>query len=191
MSSDSTPFDFQTKQAVSTFDQTETAKSVLFWKPPCIGGNWTICPFHMHGHRFNCSEKAVMWRKAKLFGAVAVAEEILAAEDPKDHMALGRRIANFDQEVWDAHKFDIMVDVLMHKFFQNEDYADALIATDGKQLVECSPRDPIWGVGMNARDFMKKAKEDTAKAKGENLLGKALMVVRDRLTIAARAQLAA
>jgi len=179
---------FQTKQSVESFTnpsdsrrQVETEKSLLFWQPPCLGGNWTICPFTMQEKKFNCSEQAHMWSKAKFFNDDETAEKILEAEDPKDQMALGRTVKNFDQASWDEAKYNIMVDILMHKFSQNKDYADALLATGTKQLVECSPRDKIYGIGMDAKTFIKKG-EDITKTRGENRLGKALMEVRKNLT---------
>ena len=69
-----------------------------------------------------------------------------------------------------------MVKGNLHKFQQNEDLGKFLLATGDKVLVEASPVDAIWGIGL-AQDH-----EDAllpSKWRGPNLLGYALMTVRD------------
>ena len=178
---------FTTKQSVESFtasnnidQQIETDKSVLFWKPPCLGGNWTICPFWMDNQEFNCAEQALMWLKARDCSDDKTAALILTVMDPKQHKELGRQITGFDQKRWDVKKYKFMLNVLWHKFSQNRDYVEALLATGNKQLVEASKVDPIWGIKMGAKEFIKKG-EDMTNVKGQNLLGKALMEVRTRL----------
>jgi len=171
--------DFTKKQSVESFQHIVTEKSVMFWRPPSFG-NWTICPFEMHNHKFNCAEQAMMWCKAQLFGDEEIAKVILATLDPKEHKDLRRKVQGFVQSIWDEKCLGIMTDVLMHKFSQNQDYAVELLKTGSKVLVECSPMDKIWGIGMNAKQFIKIG-EDVTKYKGTNLLGHALMAARESL----------
>lgn len=91
---------------------------------------------------------------------------------------LGREVQHFDAEVWDAHKFDIVVKGNLAKFGQNPDLRKYLLNTGERILVEASPFDRIWGVGMREDD---KDILHPQKWFGLNLLGFALMVVRDEL----------
>lgn len=171
--------DFNLKQPASELDHVVTDTHVYFWHAPSFG-NWTICPFEMNGEQFNCSEQGLMWKKAMLFDDKKVADQILKTVDPKKHKALGRKVRGFDDEQWKAKRCDFMLEVLRCKFTQNADYHQALIDTGDKTLVEASSRDNIWGVKMTAAQCIAGGEDDT-KWKGLNLLGKALMQLRDEL----------
>ncbi|WP_431217369.1 NADAR family protein [Puia sp. P3] len=80
--------------------------------------------------------------------------------------------------MWDKHKFDLVVAGNYHKFSQNEQIREFLLASGDKVLVEASPRDRIWGIGMGGDN---PAAGIPSKWKGENLLGFALMEVREKL----------
>ena len=122
-----------------------------------------------------CAEQYMMAEKAKLFNDGATRQKILKTQDPKVIKALGRRVAGFKQEVWDQYKFEIVIQANMFKFSQNTEFKERLLATGDALLVELSPLDKIWGVGTTS--------PDPAQWQGQNLLGKALMEVRDRLRI--------
>ena len=64
------------------------------------------------------------------------------------------------------------------KFSQNQNFKDFLLSTGDKILVEASPYDRIWGIGMLETD---NRAENPLLWNGENLLGFALMEVRDQL----------
>jgi len=119
----------------------------------------------------------MMYFKALLFNDKDVADEILdAAEDPKKVKALGRLVKGFNQATWDARKFGIVVQANREKFRQNETLRRRLIETGQRELVEASPMDKIWGIGFTKVNALRN------KARwGQNLLGKALMQVRDGL----------
>ncbi len=156
----------------------ETADFVMFWKPPAVLGQWTPSPFEVDGTDYNCTEQYMMAEKARLFGDMQIRSRILKSDSPRAHKQLGRKVRNFDENIWKAKRFDIVVAGNMAKFSQNPEMRAVLLATGNKTLVEASPLDRIWGIGLSAND---------ARAfhpphwRGENLLGKALMAVRDRL----------
>jgi ribA/ribD-fused uncharacterized protein len=118
-----------------------------------------------------------MYLKALLFNDNDVANEILdAGEDPKKVKALGRLVKGFNQATWDARKFGIVVQANREKFRQNATLRGRLIETGERELVEASPMDKIWGIGFTKANALRN------KARwGQNLLGKALMQVRDEL----------
>ena len=119
----------------------------------------------------------MMYHKAMLFNDIDIADQILdSGDDPKAVKALGREVKGFDQSAWDEKKFDIVVEANRLKFRQNENLKKLLLETEGKHLIEASPRDRIWGIGFG--------KTNAPKNKhrwGKNLLGKALMQVRAEL----------
>lgn len=149
---------------------------VLFWGG--VFSQWYQSPFIANSIRFDNAEQWMMWNKAVLFGDKEAAEKILRTSDPKRIKAIGRAVKNFDTKKWNAAAFDIVVEGSFHKFSQDTGLMDILVETGDDILVEASPYDNIWGVGMHSDDpdiF------DQKKWKGTNLLGKALMVTRAKL----------
>lgn len=128
---------------------------------------------------FNCAEQAMMWRKAILSADFAMADRILATSNPKYQRDLGRIIKNFDPIAWNKEKFQIIVDINVAKFSQNPTIKKFL-CEDLKNyiLAEAAPWDKIWGIGLGPDD--EKA-WNVETWQGENLLGRALMVVREKL----------
>lgn len=139
---------------------------------------WWSSPFVVDGNRYASAEHWMMAEKARIFHAPDIREKILKARSPGAAKALGREVPKFDASVWDAKKYDIVVQGNFHKFDQNSDLCDFLKGTKNRVLVEASPVDKIWGVGL-AQDnpFI----EQPSKWRGQNLLGFALMSVRDVL----------
>jgi len=105
-------------------------------------------------------------------------EKALNAKNPGAVKAVGRAVRGFDQAVWDANKFDLVVNANLAKFRSNDDLRDFLINTGKRVLVEASPVDKVWGIGL-AEDS--EAASNPNLWKGENLLGFALMEVREQL----------
>jgi ribA/ribD-fused uncharacterized protein len=120
----------------------------------------------------------MMASKARLFGDANALERILAAPHPKQAKDLGRSVTNFDEAVWLANRFDFVVAGNQAKFSQHPDLAAFLLGTGQRILVEASPVDRIWGIGL-AEDSPDAAHPD--KWQGLNLLGFALMQVRHSL----------
>lgn len=139
---------------------------------------WYRCSFSVNEQTFMCAEQYMMHGKALLFGDAAIAEEILTASHPKQHKALGRRVANFDDVVWKREREAIVMAGSRAKFTQNPELKALLLATAGTTLVEASPYDRIWGIGLAATN--PKA-QDPATWRGQNLLGKILTRLRDEL----------
>lgn len=125
----------------------------------------------------------MMYAKAVLFQDYGTAEEILATAKPGKQKALGRQVAGFDEDIWKQHREQIVEEGNWWKFKGGEEgcvecarMRSKLLATGERELVEASPRDRIWGVG-----FGKENAEANRGSWGLNLLGKALMKVRERL----------
>ncbi|GAA2111121.1 hypothetical protein GCM10009802_08620 [Streptomyces synnematoformans] len=118
-----------------------------------------------------------MAAKARLFGDAAAAERIVAARHPGEAKAEGRKVRGFDEAVWEAHRYDLVVRGNAAKFGQHEDLGAYLRGTGDRVLVEASPVDRVWGIGMAATDDHV---EDPEPWRGLNLLGFALMDVRAR-----------
>ncbi|WAS96746.1 NADAR family protein [Nannocystis punicea] len=161
----------------------ETETMVLFWQPPAVFGQWTPSRFAVDGVTYGCAEQFMMAEKARLFGDDATRAKILATDDPRQHKALGRTVAGFVQEVWDRECLDLVVRGNRAKFGQDPELRAALLATGDKLLVEASPLDRVWGVGLRADD---PRIHDRSRWRGKNLLGEALMRVRAELAAAGR-----
>ena len=119
-----------------------------------------------------------MAQKAWLFKDYEIFTKILDATDPKEIKALGREVKNFDHKIWSQHKYEIVAKGNRGKFGDNPELKDYLLSTEDKILVEASPYDKIWGIGMKEGTS---GIENPINWKGENLLGFALMEVRDGL----------
>jgi ribA/ribD-fused uncharacterized protein len=139
---------------------------------------WYPCRFVDDGVEYTCAEQYMMRGKALLFGDTDVAADVLAAAHPREHKALGRKVKNFDDHVWKRERVRIVTAGNRAKFTQNPELLEQLLATKGTTLVEASPYDRIWGIGLDAKD---PRASDPAQWKGQNLLGKILTELRDEL----------
>jgi ribA/ribD-fused uncharacterized protein len=132
-----------------------------------------------NGIKFNCSEQYFMYYKCKLFDPnnTALLKAILAETSATKIKQYGRQVSHFNETIWNNAKYDIMYDALRLKFTQNEDIYKKLLSTQGKILYEASKNDKIWGIGYYDKDAI-----NVDKSKfGQNLLGKALMELRNNL----------
>lgn len=159
-----------------------TDKCVYFWGE--FLSNWYPARFSVtKGDKtleFHNSEQYFMYEKAITFGDEETAQAILdKGYNPKQAKALGRKVKGYSDEVWDKVRYKVMVRANLHKYLQNEDLAELLLNPefDGKQFVEASPFDHIWGIGCDEVTAL----DDESNWKGLNLLGKALNEVRDIL----------
>ncbi|PJE95182.1 DUF1768 domain-containing protein [Streptomyces carminius] len=175
----------------------EPLKYLYFWGhsprrgapvgPECLS-QWWPAPFTVAGVAYATAEHWMMAAKARLFGDGAAEERVLAAAEPGAAKAAGRTVRGFDEGVWAGHRFGIVVEGNVHKFGQHPDLRAFLLATGdasraggrrgGRVLVEASPLDRIWGIGLAADD---ERAADPAQWRGLNLLGFALMAARERL----------
>jgi len=156
------------------------AGMVLFFKNSEAFSNWYPAKFTVDGVAFSSSEQYMMHAKAMLFGDTAMAARILATDSPKDQKALGRQVAGFVYEVWMAECRPLMVRGLLAKFEQNPDMGQVLLDTDDDILVEASPFDRIWGVGLSQND---PRILDQAAWPGLNYQGEVLMSARSLLRV--------
>lgn len=141
---------------------------------------WFPYEFEENGIIYKTAEHYMMAGKAKLFNDHEILEQILKAETPNQAKSLGRKVKNFDPDIWNEHRYEIVKKGNFLKFSQNEKFKGFILSTDNKIIVEASPYDTIWGIGMLETDPNTK---NPAQWNGENLLGFALMEVRDELRI--------
>ncbi|WP_050765272.1 NADAR family protein [Kordia algicida OT-1] len=169
------------------FNEQETLKFLFFWgHQPSKDGSitkscfsqWWEDAFTVNNEIYKTAEHWMMAEKARIFNNSEIRKEILMASHPHDAKKLGRKVKNFDPIIWDEHKFNVVVEGNYHKFSQHEDLKQFLLNTKNRILVEASPRDRIWGIGMSEKN--EKATNPNLW-RGQNLLGFALMEVRDHL----------
>lgn len=156
---------------------------LFFWKPnenvidkSCLS-QWQSSVFYAEIDTYCCVEQYMMAEKARLFD-YNIRKLIMKLTNPKGIKKLGRKIKNFKQDVWDREKYSIVVHANYYKFTQNNEMRNFLFSTGDKVLVEASPSDTVWGIGLSEND--KKAQNPNFW-RGQNLLGIALMDVRDDL----------
>lgn len=130
------------------------------------------------GENFPTSEHCFMYAKAKQFNDEEIARQIVNARTPKDAKRLGRKVKGYKDEEWSKVRYEIMKDINLLKYTQSKYHNQELKRTGNKHLVEASPFDDIWGIKMRATD---KGVENPKNWKGQNLLGKVLMEVREEL----------
>lgn len=169
------------------FKRGKKMKYMFFWghQPSSTGkiikscfSQWWKSDFIIDGQKYSSMEKYMMAEKARLFGDEEILEEIMSTNDTKKIKALGRKVRNFDDALWDENKYSIVLKGNFAKFAQNEEMRDFLLETKERIIVEASPYDKVWGIGMSADD---EKVENPLMWKGENLLGFALMEVRDEI----------
>jgi len=148
----------------------------FFWNGPF--SQWHPSTFMYQFVVFNCAEQAMMAHKAITFNSMDVYHKIMAASHPSQQKKLGRIVQNFDEAIWNRTKRRLVFEINMAKFTQNTELKQHLFATKGKRIVEASPLDPIWGVGLCETDPLIL---DEKNWKGQNLLGETLTLVRDVL----------
>ncbi len=167
------------------FQKKEKIKFLFFWghtakdivTKSCFS-QWFPGKFEENGITYKTAEHYMMAGKARLFNDPETEEEILKANTPNQAKSLGRKVKNFDPKIWDTHKYEIVTQGNLLKFSQNQKFKEFLLSTGDKTLVEASPYDRIWGIGMLETD---NRAENPLLWNGENLLGFALMEVRDEL----------
>jgi len=145
--------------------------------PGCLS-QWWPAEFTVDGVAYLTAEHWMMAGKARLFGDEDGLATVLATRSPAAAKAAGRKVRDFDERAWVDARYEIVVAGNLAKFGQHEDLREFLIGTGDAVLVEASPFDKVWGIGMgpNNPDVT-----SPLKWRGLNLLGFALMDVRDRL----------
>jgi len=172
------------KKLEETYDATQD-EFLFFWghQPTKDGSISNSCFSQWWGASFTVNEKKyltaehwMMAQKALLFDDNEIFEEILSTELPKEVKKLGRLVKNFDPTIWNEKKYEIVLKGNIEKFSQNESLKNHLLSTNDKIIVEASPYDRIWGIGMSKGNTKC---QDPKTWRGQNLLGFALMETRD------------
>lgn len=136
---------------------------------------WAASRFTVDGVEYNCAEQYMMAQKAILFGDNSALQIIMDTDNPKIQKAAGRTVRNFDQSAWETNAKLFVYRANFAKFTQNKDFLEWLLITDGTTLVEASPWDKIWGIGMDAND---PRALDRTTWQGTNWLGEIVTQVR-------------
>lgn len=150
-----------------------TDKFVFFWDG--IYSQWHFGQMIIDNKHYNCCEQYMMEQKALLFGDKETAKKIMKTQLPGEQKSLGRSVKNFDRNIWDQHCMSIVIKGNYAKFSQDGVLKKQLLHTGNRIIVEASPYDKIWGIGMLEND---PGIEDPTNWKGLNLLGNAIMTVR-------------
>jgi ribA/ribD-fused uncharacterized protein len=184
----SDPWDARTREElIEAMDAGATPKWLMFWghRPEadgCAGkgalSQWWPCAFTVDSVTYTSAEHWMMAQKARLFEDEESLQAVLSARTPAEAKALGRLVRDFDEAVWGAARFEIVVEGNVHKFGQDPVLRDYLLGTARRVLVEASPLDRVWGIGLGAGDPLA---QDPRRWRGRNVLGFALMEARARL----------
>jgi ribA/ribD-fused uncharacterized protein len=176
------------EELVAAVEGGGAVKWLMFWghQPEADGSigkgafsQWWPCAFTVDGVEYASAEHWMMAEKARLFGDLAACDQILAAATPAEAKNLGRLVKGFDEAAWKAARFSIVVAGNVAKFGQDPALLDYLLGTGNRVLVEASPRDVVWGIGLSAGN---ERATDPRRWRGANLLGFALMEARERLS---------
>lgn len=140
--------------------------------------NWWFSDFTIDNITFSSMEQYMMYQKAVCFNDAETAGKILKISDVAQIKALGRLVKNYDDNHWNGVRQIVVYEGLLAKFSQNDELKNQLKATGDAILAECAVQDRIWGIGLSMKD---ENRFDRTKWKGHNLLGYALMKVRDKI----------
>jgi ribA/ribD-fused uncharacterized protein len=167
-------------------EASEPLKYLYFWGHTTKGelgkecfSQWYPAPFTLNGDMYPTAEHYMMAEKARLFGDAATRTAILQTTHPNEAKKLGRTVRSFDEARWNAMRFEVVVQANAAKFRQHPALREFLLSTGTRVLVEASPVDAIWGIGL-AQDSPEASQP--ASWRGLNLLGFALMEVRTLLS---------
>lgn len=161
-----------------------TDQHIFFFSNEDVFSNFYLCNFteslddrpNDNLNKFNCSEQYFMYWKARFFKDYEIASLILKEKVPYNQKKLGRKVRNYNDSLWDKNREYYMYQANKCKYLQNEGLLKILLDTYPKQLVEASPYDKIWGIGLAENNPMI---HDESKWKGLNLLGKVLTNLRN------------
>lgn len=139
---------------------------------------WYHSPFKYYGLDFSCCEQFMMVSKALIFYDQVSAEAILKEKQPSSQKSLGRAIKNFNEKIWDENKLNVVFLGNYLKFNSSDELKEILLSTGDALLVEASPFDKIWGIGLSMSDLRK---DNESLWRGQNLLGICLTGVREKI----------
>ena len=167
-----------------TLKDGSVVKALGFWGNESHFSNFHPCKikfmYRNEMREIDSSEQMFMIFKSIMFKDDKSTFDIIDAQNPMLAKSIGRSVKNYDDKKWSESRYEYMVSSVMLKAVQNKDFRDRLTETKGMYLVEASPYDKIWGVGLKTNESDIRFED---KWRGENLLGKALMKVRDDLNL--------
>ena len=152
---------------------------VLFYGRRPIYSNFYILTFKSGGRQFNCTEQYFQYKKAIFFGDEKTAARIMKTASPGQQKKLGRQVKGYNENRWEQVRAKVMEEGCLAKFIQNSHAKEKLLSTGDSRLVECSPTDRVWGIGISLMD---PRALNHKKWRGQNLLGKQLEKVRELIT---------
>ena len=155
--------------------------AVFFRHPGEPGGwmsNWFLSPFTVDGTAFSSMEQYIMYRKCRLFGDDAHAAAVMQTDEPGEQRAIGRQAEGYQETVWAGIRQAVAFRGLYAKFSQNEVLKELLLGTGDAIIVECVGIDTVWSCGYWLEND---ARLDLSRWRGQNILGFALMEVRNAL----------
>ncbi|EFC47933.1 hypothetical protein NAEGRDRAFT_31151 [Naegleria gruberi] len=162
-------------------DATKYSKFFFFWNEETCFSQWVKAPMKVNDQTFSNCEQFMMYQKALLFNDQEIAKRILQSTNPKNTKALGRKVSNFNEKIWEDNKVRIVYEGNYAKFAQNDDLRKDLLSRPDVEYVEASPYDKIWGIGLEEKDPRAKQRNEW---QGQNLLGRIITQVRDDLMMA-------
>ncbi len=181
------PLNHDRKKLLSRITARETLQFVYFWghRPlpdgsigPSCCSQWFDAGFDLENTHYATAEHYMMVEKARTFGDMEALEQVLAASTPEDVKKIGRRVKNFNAGVWSTRSIEVVLQGNVSKFSQNPRLREWLRESGASVLVESSPEDAIWGIGLHRDD---PRANDPSVWPGKNLLGFAIMTARDQL----------
>lgn len=150
----------------------------FFWASSSVFSQWHPAVFEVDGIEYYTAEQYMMHQKALLFGDQDIADKIMLASTPRTMKALGRLVRGYDEAVWSKERYGIVMKGNRAKFEASTKAREALLATAGTTLVEASPTDRVWGIGLRETDPRAR---DRSTWRGLNLLGRVLTDLREEI----------
>ena len=140
--------------------------------------NWYRSDFTVDGVQFSSMEQFMMYKKAICFSDIKIARKIQETSDVSKIKELGRQVSGYNENIWNGLRQITVYEGLLEKFSQNRALCEKLKETKNTILAECAVKDRVWGIGLSMDD---PRRLDIREWKGQNLLGYALMLVREKI----------
>lgn len=167
------------QELINRYNKGERFRFTFFWGGNTYLSNWYPSDFVVDGVNYWCTEQYMMAKKAELFNDYEVLDMIMHSDSQREIKALGRKIRGFNDNVWIKNRERVVYEGNYAKFTQNEKLYNYMLKQKDKILVEASPYDKIWGIGLDSSD--KEYVSNPNNWRGINLLGFTLMKVRDQI----------